>query len=115
MEFDEKSMNCRIVGDYVIGSKLGSGSFAVVWKSRHVHTGAVFAVKEIDKKHFNDNLLKEIEILRNVDHPNIIRLFDVVEVCYLFILFQNDHFYCIMLHMSGPRTLLLLEPFVSLG
>ncbi|XP_074273351.1 serine/threonine-protein kinase ATG1a [Silene latifolia] len=79
MEFNEESMNCRVVGDYVIGPRIGSGSFAVVWKSKHRHLGTEFAIKEIDKKHLNDNLLKEIQILRNVNHPNIIRLFDAIE------------------------------------
>ncbi|KAL9229039.1 hypothetical protein vseg_004555 [Gypsophila vaccaria] len=69
----------RVIGDYIIGPKIGSGSFAVVWKSKHRELGTEFAIKEIDKKHLNDNLLKEIHILRNVRHPNIIRLFDSVE------------------------------------
>ncbi|GAB4844742.1 hypothetical protein Ancab_038132 [Ancistrocladus abbreviatus] len=69
----------RLVGDYIIGPKIGSGSFAEVWRSRHRHLGTEFAIKEIDKKHLNDNLLKEISILRNITHPNIIRLFEAIE------------------------------------
>ncbi|KAK9758128.1 hypothetical protein RND81_01G209100 [Saponaria officinalis] len=79
MEIGGKSVKCRVIGDYIIGPKIGSGSFAVVWRSKHRHLGTEFAIKEIDKKHLNDNLLKEIEILRNVVHPNIIRLFDAIE------------------------------------
>uniref|UniRef100_A0A803M385 Protein kinase domain-containing protein n=1 Tax=Chenopodium quinoa TaxID=63459 RepID=A0A803M385_CHEQI len=79
MDFDAGTSRCRIVGDYIIGPKIGSGSFAVVWKSKHRHLGAEFAIKEIDKKHFNNNLRKEISILRNITHPNIIRLFESIE------------------------------------
>ncbi|XP_057531813.1 serine/threonine-protein kinase ATG1a [Amaranthus tricolor] len=74
----EKS-GCRTVGDYIIGPKIGSGSFAVVWKSKHRVLGTEFAIKEIDKKNFNDNLRKEISILSNISHPNIIRLFEAIE------------------------------------
>ncbi|XP_048501575.1 serine/threonine-protein kinase ATG1a isoform X2 [Beta vulgaris subsp. vulgaris] len=79
MDFDVGTSRCRIVGDYIIGPKIGSGSFAVVWKSKHRVLGTEFAIKEIDKKHFNENLRKEISILRNITHPNIIRLFEAIE------------------------------------
>ena len=79
----EKS-GCRTVGDYIIGPKIGSGSFAVVWKSKHRVLGTEFAIKEIDKKNFNDNLRKEISILSNISHPNIIRLFEAIEVVFFF-------------------------------
>ncbi|KNA08548.1 hypothetical protein SOVF_161720 isoform B [Spinacia oleracea] len=79
MDFGAGTSRCRMVGDYIIGPKIGSGSFAVVWKSKHRHLGTEFAIKEIDKKHFNDNLRKEISILRNITHPNIIRLFEAIE------------------------------------
>ncbi|XP_073525423.1 uncharacterized protein [Phyllobates terribilis] len=75
----EKHDRPRIVGDYVIGPRIGSGSFAVVWKSRHRLLGTQFAIKEINKKHLNENMLKEISILRRINHPNIIRLFDAIE------------------------------------
>ncbi|GAB2291154.1 hypothetical protein Dimus_025413 [Dionaea muscipula] len=69
----------RMVGDYIIGPKIGSGSFSVVWKSRHRQSGTEFAIKEIDKRQLNDNLLKEISILKNIAHRNIIRLFESIE------------------------------------
>ncbi|KAJ0974464.1 hypothetical protein J5N97_016429 [Dioscorea zingiberensis] len=67
----------RVIGDYMLGPKIGSGSFAVVWRGRHRHTGMEVAVKEIDKQQLSpkvhDSLLKEIAILRHVSHPNIVR------------------------------------------
>lgn len=82
-----------MVGDYIIGPKIGSGSFAVVWKSIHRHLGTEFAIKEIDKKHFNDNLRKEISILRNITHPNIIRLFEAIET--------EDRIYLVLEYCDG--------------
>ncbi|PON78931.1 Serine/threonine protein kinase [Parasponia andersonii] len=73
----------RLVGDYILGPRVGSGSFAVVWRSRHRKSGIEVAVKEIDKKQLStkisESLLKEISILSTIDHPNIIRLFEAIE------------------------------------
>lgn len=79
MDFSGGTSRCRVVGDYLIGRKIGSGSFAVVWKSKHRQLGTEFAIKEIDKKHLNENLRKEISILRTITHPNIIRLYEAIE------------------------------------
>ncbi|KAB5527267.1 hypothetical protein DKX38_021114 [Salix brachista] len=73
----------RLVGDYVLGSRIGRGSFAVVWRSRHRFSGLQVAVKEIDKKllspKVSENLLKEISILSTINHPNIIRFYESIE------------------------------------
>lgn len=73
----------RLVGDYILGPRIGSGSFAVVWKATHRQRDVEVAVKEIDKKllsaKVSENLLKEISILSTIDHPNIIRLFEAIE------------------------------------
>ncbi|XP_023514936.1 serine/threonine-protein kinase ATG1a isoform X1 [Cucurbita pepo subsp. pepo] len=84
MDFDDIGSNQgRSIGDYILGPRIGSGSFAVVWKSRHRHLGTVVAVKEIDKTHLNpkvsDSLLKEISILSTINHPNITRLFEAIQ------------------------------------
>lgn len=79
----------RLVGDYILGPKIGSGSFAVVWRSRHRQSGREVAVKEIDKKQLSpkisESLLKEISILSTINHPNIIRLLKAIEVYILYI------------------------------
>ncbi|XP_039005621.1 serine/threonine-protein kinase ATG1a-like isoform X2 [Hibiscus syriacus] len=73
----------RLVGDYILGPRIGSGSFAVIWRSRHRQHGLEVAVKEIDKKllsyKVSENLLKEISILSTINHPNIIQLFEAIE------------------------------------
>ncbi|KAB2003160.1 hypothetical protein E1A91_D11G115000v1 [Gossypium mustelinum] len=73
----------RLVGDYILGPRIGSGSFAVVWRSRHRQHGLEVAVKEIDKKllssKVSESLLKEISILSTINHPNIIQLFEAIE------------------------------------
>ncbi|XP_065860019.1 serine/threonine-protein kinase ATG1a [Euphorbia lathyris] len=75
--------HARTVGNYILGPRIGSGSFAVVWRARDRFSPLQFAVKEIDKNlltpKISDNLLKEISILSTIRHPNIIRLFDSIQ------------------------------------
>ncbi|XP_054780543.1 serine/threonine-protein kinase ATG1a isoform X2 [Prosopis cineraria] len=87
----------RLVGEYMLGPQIGSGSFAVVWRSRHRHSGLEVAVKEIEKKQLSpkvsENLLKEISILSTINHPNIIRLFEAIQT--------NDRIYLILEYCNG--------------
>ncbi|CAK7348614.1 unnamed protein product [Dovyalis caffra] len=73
----------RLIGDYILGPRIGWGSFAVVWRSKHRFSGLEVAVKEIDRKllspKVSESLLKEISILSTINHPNIIRLFESIE------------------------------------
>ncbi|KAI3801281.1 hypothetical protein L1987_29385 [Smallanthus sonchifolius] len=73
----------RSVGEYVVGKQLGSGSFSVVWHARHKVHGTEVAIKEILtgklNKKLEESLMCEIDILRNINHPNIIRLHDMIK------------------------------------
>ncbi|XP_015888950.3 serine/threonine-protein kinase ATG1a [Ziziphus jujuba] len=73
----------RLIGDYILGRTIGSGSFAVVRRARHRQLGIEVAIKEIDKRQLStkvsENLLKEISILSTINHPNIIRLFEAIQ------------------------------------
>jgi serine/threonine protein kinase len=66
---------------YELLNVLGAGTFGIVRKCRHKESGEVFAVKTIQKSKVPDlNILKrEIEILQEVDHPHIVKLYDVYE------------------------------------
>ena len=74
----------RYVGDYVVGRQIGSGSFSVVWHARHKIHGTEVAIKEIVtgrlNKKLHESLMSEIVILKQINHPNIIRLHDIIEV-----------------------------------
>ncbi|KAM0072684.1 putative protein kinase Group-Pl-3 family [Helianthus debilis subsp. tardiflorus] len=79
----QSSYRARSVGDYVVGKQLGSGSFSVVWHARHRVHGTEVAIKEIVtgklNKKLEESLMSEIDILRNIHHPNIIRLHDMIK------------------------------------
>lgn len=87
----------RLVGDYILGPRIGSGSFAVVWRSRHRNSGLEVAIKEIDKTQLSskvrDNLIKEISILSTIHHPNIIQLFEAIQT--------NDRIYLVLEYCGG--------------
>ncbi|KAM6448404.1 hormonally up-regulated neu tumor-associated kinase isoform 2-T2 [Liasis olivaceus] len=73
------------VGNYLIGRKLGEGSFAKVREGLHVVTGEKVAVKVIDKKrakkdtYVTKNLRREGQIQQMIRHPNIAQLLDILE------------------------------------
>ncbi|KAF9679978.1 hypothetical protein SADUNF_Sadunf06G0072200 [Salix dunnii] len=74
----------RVVGDYLVGRQIGSGSFSVVWHARHRVHGTEVAIKEIVtnrlSERLQESLMSEIFILKRINHPNIIRLHDIIEV-----------------------------------
>ena len=82
-------MESRVIGDYIMGPSIGSGSFAVVYRSRHRASGLEVAIKEIDQRQLSpkvkEHLFKEISILSTIKHPNIVRLFETIQVSFDFL------------------------------
>uniref|UniRef100_A0A8C2YS38 Death-associated protein kinase 2 n=1 Tax=Chinchilla lanigera TaxID=34839 RepID=A0A8C2YS38_CHILA len=85
---DMESFKQQKVEDfYDIGEELGSGQFAIVKKCREKSTGLEFAAKFIKKRQSRasrrgvcrEEIEREVSILRQVLHPNIITLHDVYE------------------------------------
>lgn len=73
------------VGPYELMDTLGRGNFGKVKRARHLQTEEMFAVKIVEKSVLHDNvsgnmdIRREMSILRALDHPNIIRLHEVME------------------------------------
>ena len=79
--------------EYELKEKLGEGAFGFVYKIEQKKTQFLRAVKAIKRKHVDANFVNEIKILKTVDHPNIIQLFD----CY----YDNNYYYMIEEYCSG--------------
>ena len=67
--------------DYIRIKLIGEGSFAKVLKVKHKITGAIRAMKIINKnseynKEEEIEIINEINILRTMDHPNILKIFE---------------------------------------
>ena len=65
-------------GRYVYGDVLGKGSFGTVLKATDTETGETVAIKILEFKWFGENVkksaIKEVEILKQLGHENIIRI-----------------------------------------
>jgi len=73
---------------YKIGKELGSGAFAVVRLATHNETEKQYAMKIVDKqkmslvqtdRNVKDVLMTEVEVLKKLNHPNILKLFQVFD------------------------------------
>jgi serine/threonine protein kinase len=67
-----------------VEKQIGRGSFAVVWRARHVDTGLLVAIKEIKLEKLNrklrESLESEISVLQRSKHDNIIKLHEIIKV-----------------------------------
>jgi len=82
----------QVVGNYIIHEKLGQGGFGSVMKGVHSETGEVAAIKFVSKSSFRQisdlqRVFQEIQALRNMNHPNVVRILDVADnpenVCFI--------------------------------
>ncbi|XP_067336604.1 MAP/microtubule affinity-regulating kinase 3a isoform X31 [Channa argus] len=71
------------IGNYRLLKTIGKGNFAKVKLARHILTGREVAIKIIDKTQLNPNslqkLFREVRIMKILNHPNIVKLFEVIE------------------------------------
>ncbi|EDV29097.1 uncharacterized protein TRIADDRAFT_18506 [Trichoplax adhaerens] len=81
MAYQEKES--QIAGLYDLKQTLGKGHFSVVKLAKHAFTGEEVAVKVIDKTKLDDvsksHLYEEVRCMQLVQHPNIVRLYHVIE------------------------------------
>ncbi|BHF72753.1 Calcium-activated potassium channel subunit alpha-1 [Sparganum proliferum] len=77
------------VGKYKLVRTIGKGNFAKVKLAIHMATGV--AIKIINKKGLDwaahERLKREVQILQMLDHPNIVRLLEIIE---------NDEVICLV-------------------
>jgi len=82
---------------YQQGEKLGEGAFSIVHRAVHKENGQEVAVKIIDRFGIPPDdekaLRSEVEILRSLEHDNIVRMFDFFE--------EKKHFYVVLEFVRG--------------
>ena len=76
---------------YEIIKKIGEGGYGKIYKVKNKESGDIRAMKQIMKSKIPniEKFQNEIKILSMVDHPNIVRLFEVIEDDKYFNLFQE--------------------------
>ncbi|CAE7584115.1 CPK2 [Symbiodinium sp. CCMP2592] len=90
-------------------AKLGDGAFSVVTRATNRATGAVRAVKSVLKSRVQkvEALKNEIDLARDMDHPNIVRLYGIYE--------DPRHVYLVMELCQGGELFDRLSEVYSLG
>lgn len=62
--------------------KLGEGTYGVVYKARNLETDETVAIKKIRLEKEDDGVpstaIREISLLKNLKHPNIVELREVL-------------------------------------
>ena len=76
---------------YQVIKKIGEGAYGKIYKVKNKQSGDIRAMKQITKSKIPDitKFQTEIQILSMVDHPNIVRLFEVIEDDKYFNLLQE--------------------------
>jgi len=81
---------------YRIVKFIGDGTYGQVARGENRQTGEVVAIKKMKKKFYSWDdcmALREIKALRRLNHPNIIKLREVLRV--------NDDLYLVFDYMDG--------------
>ncbi|KAJ5068219.1 cyclin-dependent-like kinase 5 [Anaeramoeba ignava] len=70
------------VDDYTDLQKIGEGTYGVVYKATKISTGETVALKDIRLESEDEGVpstaIREISLLKDLKHPNIVRLHDVI-------------------------------------
>ena len=93
----EKAKN---IGQFILGEKLGEGTFGVVRLATHILTGEKVAVKILEKRKILEEadvtrIEREIKILKMLHHNNIVQLYSVTQT--------STTIYLIMEYASGKE------------
>lgn len=80
--FDDSKQGC--IEDYAIGKLIGTGAYAAVKAAMLKSEGKKYALKIYEKYRLTDpskkkNVDREIDILKKLNHPHIVKMYDVIE------------------------------------
>ena len=86
------------IGDYILFDQIGMGTFSKVTRAFHLITQQTVAVKILDKGKIEDEIdieriIREIEILKNIHHPNIAQMYETYSTVH--------NFYLMIEYVSG--------------
>ena len=86
---------------YKVEQTIGRGAYASVKKAKDRVTGKHVAIKVMSKRKMTADdemfLVREIEIMRQIDHPNVVRLMDV---------FEDERHWCLVMELITGGELL---------
>ena len=91
--------NKNILRNYQFIRTIGEGTFGKVKLSIHIPTKEYVAIKILEKSRIHDKeelerVEKEIKYLKELNHPNIVQIYEVIED-------KLQYFYIVMEYVSG--------------
>ncbi|KAG2732386.1 hypothetical protein G9P44_004803 [Scheffersomyces stipitis] len=79
----QKTAKYPNLDNYEVLENIGEGAFSVVYKARHKVTNKLVAIKILRKFQMDQAqksaVLKEVTIMRQLDHPNIVRFIEFID------------------------------------
>jgi len=97
MQALQRAASRRIEDYYNLGKLIGEGGFAKVVVGTDSETNEKFAVKVISKQNSDDEemefLARELNIMKRVNHPNVIQTFDIFD--------SKKHLYIVLEYMEA--------------
>ncbi|XP_024387223.1 serine/threonine-protein kinase GRIK1 isoform X2 [Physcomitrium patens] len=96
----------KMVNEYVRKCKIGTGSFGKVVLHQSKKDEKLYAIKIVNKSRLRRmkvspsetammDVLREVAILKRVDHPNVVKLYEVIDDP------NSDRLYMVMEHVEG--------------
>ena len=95
-DLDKAKFPLRIIEPYYKDiEKIGKGAFGIVYKAYELSSGRNVAIKQIaiNKNKDSNELLKEIDLLKNIEHTNIVEYYNYYK--------DEDYIYIIMEYLKG--------------
>ncbi|CAF4265505.1 unnamed protein product [Rotaria socialis] len=87
----------QYVGPYILQKTLGKGQTGLVKLGVHYVTGEKVAIKIVNREALSESVLlkveREIAIMKLIEHPHVLRLYDVYE--------SRKYLYLILEHVAG--------------
>eukprot|EP00249_Psilotum_nudum_P014172 c24700_g1_i1 orf=485-1606(+) len=98
----------KMINEYVRECKIGTGSYGKVVLHRSKKDGKRYAIKVFHKARLQKvrvapsetamtDVLREVSIMKQLDHPNIASLIEVIDDP------ESDHFYMVLEYVEGRR------------
>lgn len=116
MEIEKDELGNTILnGEYLISTTIEQGSYGKIKLARHITTGELYAIKIYNKTLLKrkvigikrgvafDNVQRELAILRQMNHKNVVKLHEVIDDP------EDDKLYLIMEYVKGGPTM-KIEP-----
>lgn len=95
---EDQDLTAEFKKDYMVGKIVGEGAYASVRVAIYKPMNRKVAIKVYEKNKLREpqrkkSVRREIRILQGINHPNVVKIYDVVET--------NNHLNIIMEYLEG--------------